>query len=116
MEITSDTITLRAMRFHVRVGILAHERELPQPLEVDLVVDLQRGAGVVDYRGLYEDAAGVARDEPHDYLESIAERIAERALARGGVARARVAVRKPHVGLGGPLAYAEVAVDRARRD
>ena len=109
-----DTITLRGMRFHVRVGILPHEQEFAQPLEIDLTVGLGPGEAVVDYRGLYADAADVVAGGPLHYLEDIANAIARRALARPRVSRARVAVRKPHVALGGPLAYAEVTVDRDR--
>jgi len=105
------TITLRGMRFHVRVGILPHEQELPQPLEIDLTVWLGAGDAVVDYRGLYADAAEVVAAPPLHYLEEIADAIARRTLARPRVVRTRVAVRKPHVALEGPLDYAEVTVE-----
>lgn len=108
-------ITLRAMRFHALVGILPHEREHPQPIEVDLAITVGDGDGVVDYRRLYEAASAVVGAGPIDFLEDIAERVATGALAVSGrVTRARVAVRKPHVALGGPLAYAEVRIDRSR--
>ena len=110
-------ITLAGMRFHARVGILPHERELPQPLEVD--VEAWRASDaldVLDYRALYAATADVVGgDAPLLYLEEIASRIADGALALGGVARVRVAVRKPHVALAGPLAYAEIALERAAR-
>jgi dihydroneopterin aldolase len=108
-------ITLAGMRFHVRVGVLAHERELPQPLEVDLSVWHRARASVgavLDYRGLYAVAAAAVAAEPLHYLEELASRVADDALALAGVARARVAVRKPHVMLPGPLGYAEVEVER----
>ena len=38
-----DEITLHAMRFHALVGILPHERDIPQPIEIDLT--RARGAG-----------------------------------------------------------------------
>ena len=47
-------ITLRAMRFHALIGILEHERSVPQPLEVDLTVRSNPTTGVIDYRRLYE--------------------------------------------------------------
>jgi dihydroneopterin aldolase len=108
------------MRFHVRVGVLPHERELAQPLEVDLTVfrsgalgGARSAGGVLDYRDLYAATAAVAdAGQPHEYLEEIADAVAERALALGGVRRARVAVRKPHVMLAGPLAHAEVVLER----
>jgi dihydroneopterin aldolase len=113
-------ITLRAMRFHTLVGILPHEREITQPIEIDLTVRVSDGAhdgahdGVIDYRVLYQIAADVVRDGPIDFLEDIGERIATRALAHSArVRQARVAVRKPHVPLGGPLDHVEVVVERA---
>ena len=107
-----ESITLRSMRFHARVGILPHEQEIAQPLEIDLTVRLGPGAEVVDYRGLYDDTASVVNAGALHYLEEIADDIATRALARPRVLHARVAVRKPHVGLPGPLDYAEVVVER----
>jgi dihydroneopterin aldolase len=106
------------MRFHALVGVLAHERELPQPLEVDVTVQLDsamRGdQPALDYRALYAATARVVGAGPLDYLERAAERIAAAALALDGVTGARVAVRKPHVAIGGPLAHAEVTVERTR--
>lgn len=106
-------VTLAGMRFHVRVGVLPHERELAQPLEVDLTVRrAPGGAAVLDYRTLYAIVRDVVAAEPLDYLESIAGEVAGRVLALDGAAHVRVAVRKPHVALGGPLAYAEIVVER----
>ena len=114
---TRDAVTLRAMRFHSRVGILPHERELAQPVEVDVTVWLgpaRRGtAAVLDYRELYDVTAAVLAGEPR-YLEEAAEAIAGGALGLPRAARVRVAVRKPHVALPGPLAHAEVVVERER--
>jgi 7,8-dihydroneopterin aldolase/epimerase/oxygenase len=120
MSATTE-ITLRAMRFHALVGILPHERTNAQPIEIDLTVfvdgdSLPRAErGVVDYRRLYDATAAVVAAGHIDYLEDIAETVAssvfsvtERAM------RVRVAVRKPHVSLGGPLAHAEVRIDRLR--
>jgi dihydroneopterin aldolase len=106
-------ITLKAMRFHALVGILPHERVIAQPIEVDLRVSVAEGVDVVDYRGLYDLVAAVVTAHT-DYLEEIADRIAERALALSARVRAAsVAVRKPHVALGGPLDYVEVATERS---
>lgn len=103
------------MRFHVRVGILPHEREHAQPLEIDLSVTRRDGQpGVLDYRQLYALAADEVARQALDYLEDVASSIADRALAIDHVIRARVAVRKPNVLVGGPLAYAEVVAERAR--
>lgn len=108
-----DAITLRGMRFHVLVGILPHEREHPQPLELDLVSWIAAGhAGVVDYRGLHAAARDAVMASPREFLEEIAERVATAALAMDGVRRVEVRVRKPNVPLGAPLQYVEVAIQR----
>jgi dihydroneopterin aldolase len=107
------TITLAGMRFNVRVGILPHEREIPQPLEVDLSVRRDgRAEGILDYRRLYAVVRGVMDAEPLDYLETVAGDIARGVLALDDVVGVRVGVRKPHVALGGPLAHAEVVVEQ----
>jgi dihydroneopterin aldolase len=107
-------ITLREMQFHTLVGVLAHEAELPQPLSVDLTVWAAApasGAIGVDYRDLHALTADVLSRPPLLYLETIAQRIVAAAMTRPQVIGARAAVRKPHVALPGPLAYAEVVVE-----
>jgi dihydroneopterin aldolase len=106
-------ITLRSMRFHALVGILPHERTTPQPIEIDLQVRVADGEGVVDYRELQAIAAAVMGSGPIDFLEQVGERVVAGALAHSvRVRSARVAVRKPHVALAGPLDYVEVVVER----
>lgn len=107
-------ITLRAMRFHALIGILEHERTVPQPLEIDLSVWCVAEGGILDYRRLYELVESVVSSGPIDYLETVADRITRIALEDPRVRQARVAVRKPHVAMPGPLAYAEVVVRRQR--
>lgn len=109
-----DEVTLRGMRFHALVGILPHEREVPQPLEIDLTAWAAASGIVIDYRGLYDAVASVVASGQLDYLETAGARIADGAIALPGVARVRVALRKPNVALPGPLAHAEVVVTRLR--
>ena len=107
-------ISLVGMRFHVRVGILPHEREHPQPLEIDVrVTRADDAADLLDYRSLYELAAERVAREPLDYIEDFAASIADGVMQLPQVTHALIAVRKPHVMLDGPLAYAEVVVERA---
>jgi dihydroneopterin aldolase len=106
-------ITLKSMRFHTRVGILPSERATPQPIEIDLTVAVGEGESVLDYRDLYEIVASIVRSGHIDFLEQMGERIAATTMERSPrVKAARVAVRKPHVALGGPLDYAEIVVRR----
>jgi dihydroneopterin aldolase len=114
---STHEITLRAMRFQAVVGILPHERELAQPIEIDVTARVVEGDGIVDYRRIYEATAAVFSAGPIDFLEEVAQRVVSRLFEdHKRIASVRVAVRKPQVALGGPLAYAEVAVERARND
>jgi 7,8-dihydroneopterin aldolase/epimerase/oxygenase len=114
---TPDTVSLKAMRFHTRVGVLPHEAQLPQPVEVDLSVAVEeavRPPNVVDYVALYAAVATVM-EAPHiAYLEEAAERVASAALLVAGVRSVMVSVRKPHVALPGPVQFAEVTIVRGR--
>jgi 7,8-dihydroneopterin aldolase/epimerase/oxygenase len=106
-------ITLAGMRFHARVGVLPHERDIPQPIEIDLTVRRRdESTELIDYRVLYAIARDAVAEEPVEYLESLAEVIVAAVSALDGVAGVRVAVRKPHVALGGPLAHAEIVLER----
>jgi len=116
----SLVVSLQRMRFHMRIGVLAHEAEIAQSIEVDLSVwvprdERARGAeGVVDYRMLYGIVADVVDTGHMKYLEDFVELVGEKALEIPSVTRVKVSVRKPHVALPGPLDYAEVSLDRTR--
>ena len=68
----------------------------------------------MDYRHAYNLVAGIVTGGHIPYLEDAVERIASASLALPLVRSVRVAVRKPNVALPGPLAYAEVALERRR--
>jgi dihydroneopterin aldolase len=113
-------VTLKAMRFHARIGVLPHEAEIAQSIEVDVSLWVRRrgarvtASDIVDYRRLYEVVEEVVTDGHTSFLEEVCERIANHALTIPLVDRVRIAVRKPNVALPGPLAYAEVALERGR--
>jgi 7,8-dihydroneopterin aldolase/epimerase/oxygenase len=109
-----DAITLHGMSFHTLVGVLPHEREHPQPLEIDLTAWVKPGAEVVDYRRLYAQVRAATESPALFYLEELGDSIAARILAEPAVQRVRVVVRKPHAAVGGPLNYAAVSVVRER--
>ncbi len=116
----TDVVTLKGMRFHARIGVLPHEAEIAQSIEVDASLWVRRSGtrltakDIVDYRSVYEIVAEVVTGGHTNFLEEVGERIAEHALQLPLVERVRIAVRKPNVVLPGPLAYAEVALERAR--
>jgi dihydroneopterin aldolase len=118
----ADTITLRGMRFHTLVGLLPHEGKFPQPLELDVTAHLSlRRVGEsdepamrLDYRTLYDTVAGVVGTSHHKLLEALCERVAQAVLALEGVQRVRVAARKPHAPIPGPIDSVEVTIERGR--
>jgi dihydroneopterin aldolase len=122
--VNSDAIILRGMRFHTLVGLLPHEEKYPQPLELDVAVYLPlRRVGesdsarmLLDYRTLYKAVADIVGTSPHQLLEALCERIATAVLAFDGVERVRVAARKPHAPIPGPLDWVEVVVERSAGD
>lgn len=115
-------VTLKAMRFHTRIGVLPHEAEIAQSIEVDVSVWVTRkpgshgSEGVVDYRRLYELVGGIVGAGHIRYLEDLADRVADDALRLADVTHVEIRVRKPHVALSGPLQYAEVTLERSRDD
>lgn len=110
------------MRFHALVGLLPHERQIPQPLELDLTIFLSlKDVGesdspqrLLDYRDLYAMVAATVDQSHPRLLEALCEKIAQTALALDGVSRVRVAARKPHAPIEGPLDYVEVELERSR--
>jgi dihydroneopterin aldolase len=120
--VNNDAISLRGMRFHTLVGLLPHEEKFPQPLELDVTAYLSlRQVGesdsarmLLDYRKLYQLVADTVGTSHHTLLEALCERIASAVLSLEGVERARVAARKPHAPISGPLDYVEVVIERAR--
>ncbi|HUP01596.1 MAG TPA: dihydroneopterin aldolase [Gemmatimonadota bacterium] len=118
-----DAIRLAGLRFHALIGDLPHEREVPQPIEVDVDVyaDLHPAAASdhlsegVDYREIYEAVAASvstdARVAPR-LLEALCEKIAARLLAIDRITRVRVRCRKPHAAFRGPVDRVEVEIER----
>lgn len=119
-----DYICLKGMRFHTRVGLLPHEKVVSQPLELDLTVwcslrkvgESDSPKSLLDYRSLHELVADTVGTSHHKLLEALCEKIAAGALALDGVHRAKVAARKPHAPIDGPLDYVEVVVERSLDD
>ncbi len=117
-----DSISLKGMRFHTRVGLLPHEQQIPQPLELDLTVwlslrrvgETDSAQNLLDYRELYALVSETVGASGHRLLEALCEKIAARALKLDEVERVRVAARKPHAPIHGPLDYVEVVLERDR--
>jgi dihydroneopterin aldolase len=119
-----DRIELRGLHVSARVGVLAHEREQPQPLEVDLDVacDLSAAgarddlADTVDYGELCARVETVVSAGHIDLLEAVAEQMAAAVLdADGRIEAVTVAVRKLRPPVPQQLATSGVRITRTRR-
>jgi dihydroneopterin aldolase len=113
-------VRLEAMKFHARIGVLPHEAEIAQPLEVDVSAWVERdqnakgSEGVLDYRRVYEIVSSIVTAGHIMYLEDLAAAIADQMLSIDLVQKVVIDVRKPQVAMPGPLAFAQVTLERAR--
>jgi dihydroneopterin aldolase len=118
----TDRILLHEMAFYGYHGVNPEEQAAGQIFVVNVAVDadLHRAGhtdelgDTLDYRELYGRIRRVLTEEQHKLLEAVAESVAHRLLEIERVQGVTVEVRKPHVKLGGPLAYAAVEVTRRK--
>ena len=113
-------IELRGIELHGHHGVLDDERERGQRFLVDLDLELadttaaetDRIEDAVDYRDVLATVVEVSDARAYNLLESFATALADARLRSFPLERARVAVRKPDVGLARPVDDAAVFVER----
>jgi dihydroneopterin aldolase/2-amino-4-hydroxy-6-hydroxymethyldihydropteridine diphosphokinase len=119
-----DHIYVNGLRLMALVGVLPHERDSMQPLQidVDLEVDLSE-AGVTDnladtanYGAISEAIADVVRTSSDTLLERLAARIADRVLHFDHVEVANVLVTKLRPPVPEDLVSSAVRIVRSRVD
>jgi dihydroneopterin aldolase len=118
--VIADRIELRAIRVVGTHGVLAHEREQPQPFEVDLDVELDLRAAAehddlgrtVDYGALVAEVVAIIEGPSRRLLESVAGAIADAVLAHAGVSGVTVALRKLRPPVAADMASAGVRIAR----
>lgn len=120
-----DRIFLRGMRFMACHGVLPHEREVPQPFEVDVELGLDlRSAGesddlddTVNYAKVYDVVSTVLTVARKYLIEAIAEKIADDLLRDFDSLRwVRVTVHKPTAPIDGIFSDVGVTILRRRKD
>jgi dihydroneopterin aldolase len=119
-----DEIVLTGLTVFGRHGVYEHERENGQEFTIDvrLTMPLSQAAAsddvadTVHYGELAAKIAAVVAGDPVNLIETLAERIADVALADPRVQFATVTVHKPHAPI--PLTFADVSVTvrRAREE
>jgi len=119
-----DRIEITGLRVMTLVGVLTHEREFPQPLEIDIILEGDlRDAGTSDdladtahYGLVTERAAAIARESKDQLLERLVHRIAEDALTFDRVEAAEVVVRKLRPPIPEDVKTTAIRVRRTRAD
>jgi dihydroneopterin aldolase len=99
---TTDRIELRGLRVLGVCGILPEEQARPQPLEVDLDIEVDlatAGASdqvedTIDYSAICAIAERIVSAERFDLLEALAQRLVEAVMADERALAVTVAVRK----------------------
>jgi dihydroneopterin aldolase len=118
-----DVIELRGLHVSGIVGVLAHERTQPQPLDIDLdiTLDLARAGGsddladTVDYGALCAITEQIVGSTTFALLEALAERIAGTLLDTDArIDTVTVSVRKLRPPVAQQLVTSGVRITRSR--
>jgi dihydroneopterin aldolase len=116
----SVTVELYGLEIEGRHGVGDEERATPQPFLFDLWLDVPDAAvhdrleDTVDYREVVRAVRELSEGRQFQLLEAMAAATAELLIARFGVERARVRVRKPEVQLEAPVEWTAATVERRR--
>lgn len=118
----ADRIELHGLRLLGVHGALAEEQVRAQPFEADLEVEADLAdagrsddlSDTVDYAALVDAMARVVGSERYALLESLAERMAEVAMADERVRAVTVSLRKLRPPVAADLRTAGVRITRSR--
>jgi dihydroneopterin aldolase len=117
-----DELTLTGLRARAYHGVFAHERENGQEFVIDVTVWIDSQAAAtgddlaktVHYGILAEEVVSAVERDPVDLIETVAQRIADVALAHPGVLRTRVTLHKPSAPITVPFADVSITIERTR--
>ncbi|WP_426563699.1 dihydroneopterin aldolase [Angustibacter sp. McL0619] len=118
-----DRVALQGLRARGRHGVLDFEKALGQEFVVDVVLHLDSRAAAagddlthtVHYGELAEQVVAVVSGEPVELIETLAQRLADVALASPLVVAADVTVHKPQAPVTVPFGDVSVSIRRWRR-
>ena len=98
-----QTLTLTGLRFDANLGILAHEKVAPQPIQVDAEINLGQQPlapsdddimHVLDYRKVRQIIIDECTAEHVNLLESLIGKVAQRLMQLPNVRGVRVKIAK----------------------
>jgi len=118
----TDQIEISAIRTVAIVGALPHEREIPQPLQIDLTLDVDLGdAGqsddlddTVHYGGVADQVVAVVSESKDVLLERLAARVADEVLTFDRVEAVTVTLTKLRPPIAVDAASTAVRISRTR--
>lgn len=101
----TDTIEVRGIRAFGRHGANPGEKNVPQPFDIDVSLDVDlatarasdRLAETVDYDALHSAIVALVRTTSYDLLERIGQDILDRIFTDARVTRAEVRIGKPRL-------------------
>lgn len=119
---SEDLISIKGLKSSAHLGVDAAEREKPQPVEIDLEVELDasdasksdRLEDTVDYSTLVDEVVEIASSAHYRLLEALAQRIADAVLSRPRAEVVTVAVTKSALSLRPDLDRIQVRITRRR--
>ncbi len=120
----ADQIVLQGISARGHHGVLDFERRDGQTFVVDVVMSLDlapagasdRLCDTVNYAEVAGDVVALIEGEPLDLIEALADRIADRVLARPLVEAVDVVVHKPEAPVGHSFTDVQVRIRRERRE
>ena len=120
-----DKIVLKGVKIMGNHGVLASEKELGQPFEIDLEFGLNLSLSglsddlqqTVSYALVYEILKEEVANKCYDLIEKLAYTIVARVLAFDErIEWAEVSLKKPHAPIFGHFEYAGVVIRRERSE
>ncbi|MBN2872054.1 MAG: dihydroneopterin aldolase [Halothiobacillaceae bacterium] len=101
----ADRILVQGLEFETIIGILPQERDVPQPLRIDLVLEVESFAEAVaseqidrtvDYAAVSRRVTEIARQGRFQLVETLAETTCATLLAEFPIRRVTLRAIKPH--------------------
>ena len=115
-----DKVFVKGLRVVGRGGVGEVERAAGQVFEIDIEVSFERAGvsddlgGTIDYDSLVKDASQIVQSQSFHLIETIAERIAERALAHPLSEAVVVRVSKPEAPIDAEFGSVGVEIRRSK--
>jgi len=102
---TTDTIALRGIRAFGRHGANPGEKNVPQPFDIDVVLEVDIAAArrsdaladTVDYAALHGAIVDIFATTSYDLLERLGQVVLDRILLDPRIARAQISIGKPRL-------------------